>query len=62
MVEGPQKYFLTCTTCTERFMVEIPEDPAAREERVASCPRGHEVRFDERTALGPEKRIGENKP
>ena len=56
-MEGPQKYFLTCTACTERFMVEIPEDPAARQERTVTCPRGHQVTFDERTALGPEKLV-----
>jgi hypothetical protein len=54
-MEGPQKHFLTCNTCNERFLVEIPEDPAARQERTAACPRNHEVRYDERTALGPAK-------
>jgi len=52
-VEGPQKDFLTCTMCGDRFLVEIPEDPAARQERTANCGRGHSVPYDERTALGP---------
>ena len=57
-MEGPQKLFLTCPECPERVLVVIPEDPAARTERSATCPQGHAVPYDERTALRP---VGEKK-
>ena len=53
MTEGPQKTFLTCSECHERVLVEIPEDPEDREERTTSCPQGHAISYDERTALTP---------
>ena len=52
MTEGPQKHFLTCPECNERVLVEIPEDPQARREQTASCPKGHAFEYDERTVLG----------
>ena len=51
MTEGPQKIFVTCPECHERSLVEIPEDPNARKERVTTCSNGHAVPDDERTAL-----------
>ena len=62
IVEGPQKHFLSCRACGERFLVEIPEHASERAERTATCPHGHEVRYDERTALGSEKPAAAKKP
>jgi hypothetical protein len=59
MTEGPQKFFLTCPECGDRVLVEIPEDPVARRDRSARCPRGHQFTYDERTVLGPPELVPE---
>jgi len=59
MTDGPQKFFLTCSECAERVLIEIPEDPQLRQERSAQCSRGHAIHFDERTVLGSEEPVEE---
>lgn len=53
MSDGPQHIPLDCPDCSERLVVEVPEDPKAWMEHVASCSRGHRFQYDEYELLVP---------
>ncbi len=53
MTEGPQKFFLTCSECNDRMLIVIPANPDERQERRATCSKGHTMTYDERTLLEP---------
>jgi len=58
MVDHPDRQTLSCPDCGSSIPVEVPADRGVWQERIATCPRGHNVLYDERDLVDLAARAG----
>jgi hypothetical protein len=48
MVEISKKQWLTCPRCGSSVPVELTTEPGIWQERMVTCPSGHNILYDDR--------------